>query len=86
MAHAHYMLDNEDYKHTHAIYNTCCLSTAAMVARKQLNIKSHVQMPALLTVQRNDFKQICPHIILLVLRRVPNFMSHSEERADTEKF
>jgi len=37
MAHAHYMLDNYDYRHTLRIGNTHCFSTATMVALTRLS-------------------------------------------------
>jgi hypothetical protein len=38
MAHEFCMLNNQDYKHTHRICNTCCFSTATMVTRTRDNV------------------------------------------------
>ena len=40
MAHAHCMLNNYEAIHTLRICNTCCFSTATMVARTRLMLRS----------------------------------------------
>ena len=42
VAHAHCMLNTLGYKHTLRICNTCCFSTATMVARKRLSVTLYV--------------------------------------------
>jgi len=42
MAHEHCMLDTYGYKHTLRICNTCCFSTATMVARTRLTVTLYV--------------------------------------------
>jgi hypothetical protein len=42
IAHAHYMLDTQGYKHTLRIRSTYCLSTATMVARTRHDVTLYV--------------------------------------------
>ena len=42
MAHKHFMLDTQGYKHTLRTCNTYCFSTATMVARKRLDVTLYV--------------------------------------------
>jgi hypothetical protein len=42
MAHAHCKLDTWDYKHTLTMYKTYCCSTTTTVARRSVNVTSHV--------------------------------------------
>ena len=42
MAHAHCMLDTDDYKYAFRICNTYCSSTTTMVARTRLNVTLYV--------------------------------------------
>jgi len=42
MAHAHCMLDPQDYKHPLRICNTYCFSTATLVARTRLSVALYV--------------------------------------------
>ena len=41
MAHAHFMLDTQGYKHTLKICNTHCFSTTTLVARTRLTLYVH---------------------------------------------
>ena len=41
-AHAHYMLDNQDYKYTHSDCGIIMLFTTTMVARRRLGVRLHV--------------------------------------------
>jgi len=50
LAHAHCLLDTQDYRNTLRICNTYCLSTATMVARTRLSVMLHVQYIASLDV------------------------------------
>jgi len=57
-AHAHCMLDNLGYKHTHTICNTYCFSTATMVAQKRLNVTLFVHfLSCFLTVIRRGTRE-----------------------------
>jgi hypothetical protein len=42
-AHVLCMLDNEDYRHTHRICNTCCFSTTTVVTRTRSTVTVHVR-------------------------------------------
>jgi hypothetical protein len=42
MAHAHCMLDTQDYKHTLRICNNYCFPTATLVARTRPNVTFYV--------------------------------------------
>ena len=43
IAHAHCMLDNSGYKRTLRVFNTCCFSTATVVARTRLSVTLHLR-------------------------------------------
>jgi len=49
MAHAHFVLDNYDYRHTLRIRNASCFSAAAFVARTLRNDTSYVHCPSCCT-------------------------------------
>ena len=44
MAHGHYSLHTQGYRHTLTISNACCFTNATMVARMCLNVTSYVCM------------------------------------------
>jgi hypothetical protein len=48
MAHAHCMVDTEDYKHTLRICNTYCFTTETVVARTRLSVTLGFILPVLL--------------------------------------
>jgi len=58
-AHAHCMLDTEDYKHTLRISNTYCFFTATMVARTHLNVTLYVHCLSCLILISGKF--YCPN-------------------------
>jgi hypothetical protein len=62
MAHAYCMQDNENYTHTHTLFNTHCFSTATMVARTQLIVTLYVNGLScfLLQFAKSGTKNISP--------------------------
>jgi hypothetical protein len=68
MAHAHCMLDNWGYKHTLAICNTYCFSTATVVAWTHIIVTLYLHF-------LSYFYQVQPDDIhMMVWHSVPTFM------------
>jgi hypothetical protein len=58
MAHAHFMLNIEGYKHTLSICNVYCFSTVIMVERTRL-IVTPVKGSELICVSMQNYFKIC---------------------------
>ena len=68
MVHANCMLDDYGYKHTLAVYNTYCISTATVVTRTCLIVTLYIHF-------LSCFYQIQPDDMhMMALQRVPIFM------------
>jgi len=71
-AHAHCMLDNRGCKHTPAICNAYCFSTATMVARTRLIVKLYVHFVSC-------FHQLQPDDIHMIVWQTANFYEDCQE-------
>ena len=84
MAHAHCMLDNQDYKHKLRTYNTYSFTTVTMLTRTLLSITCARTLPAFWVlnlpvhkVLTAPYMLITQPIILCVFKAVSNFGSHN---------
>jgi hypothetical protein len=61
MAHAHFILDTQRYRHTLMLCNTNCLSTATMIARRLLNVTLQEHCLHCCVLQNSNFNKTVPN-------------------------